>query len=159
MSEPLLPPEVLYLIFCQLPAQHLKNALLVCWRWRQVGEATGFWRNVNLRVTRENIRLMPEVLGARRMLEVREITVEDVGEVEQVEELLLAISLHRGVTRLNLAGTNLTTVEPKLLTRAVGKMDRLKVHAARLTTQQIEAILVALGKAWNLAQALNGQDF
>ena len=102
---------------------------------------------------------MPEVLGARRMLEVREITVEDVGEVEEVEELLLAISLHRGVTRLNLAGTDLTTVEPKLLTRAVAKMDRLKVQAARLTTQQIEAILVALGQAWNLAQALNGQDF
>ena len=87
MSEPLLPPEVLYLIFCQLPAQHLKTALLVCCRWRQVAEAPGLWKNVNLRVTRENIGLMPDVLGARRMLDVSEITVGDVEKVEYEEKV------------------------------------------------------------------------
>ena len=86
MSDPLLPPEVLYLIFCQLPAQHLKTALLVCSTWRQVGEAPGLWKNVNLRVTRENMDVMPEVLGARRMLAVQEITVEDVETVEEKVE-------------------------------------------------------------------------
>ena len=67
MALPALPPEVLYLVFCQLPPRHLKAALLVCRAWRQLGEAPRLWKRVNLRVTRENIRLMPEVLGARRM--------------------------------------------------------------------------------------------
>ena len=87
MSEPVLPPEVLHLIFSLLPPRHLAPALLVCWMWRQVGEAPGFWRNVILRVTRENIGIMPEVLSARRMLEVTEITVGDVKDVEMVEDV------------------------------------------------------------------------
>ena len=40
MSDLVLAPEVLHLIFCLLPLQDLKTVLLVCSRWRQVGEAT-----------------------------------------------------------------------------------------------------------------------
>ena len=62
-------------IFRQLAPRHLKTALLVCSRWRQVGEAPGLWRNVHLRLTRENIRLLPGLLGARRVGAVREVTI------------------------------------------------------------------------------------
>ena len=142
MSDSVLPPELLHLIFCHLAPRHLKIALLVSSRWRQVGEAPVLWRHVNLRLTRENIRFLPELLGARRMAAVREVTIEDV---EEVEELLLAVSMHQGLSRLNFNGTDLTSVEAELLARLVHGVDRLEVEAAKLTTQQIEAILVALG--------------
>ena len=137
-----MPPELLHLIFRQLTPRHLKTALLVSSRWRQVGEAPGLWRDVHLRLTRQNIRILPGVLGARRMAAVREVTIEDV---EGAEELLLAVSRHRGLTQLNLSGTDLTSVEAELLARLVHGVDRLEVEAAKLTTQQIEAILVAGG--------------
>ena len=142
MCDSLLPPEVLHLIFRHLSPRHLKTALLVSSRWRQVGEAPGLWMDVHLRLTRENIRLQPGLLGARRMAAVREVTIEDV---EGVEELLLAVSRHWGLTQLNLSGTDLTSVEAELLARVVHGVDRLEVQAAKLTTQQIEAILVAVG--------------
>ena len=142
MWDSMLLPEVLHLVFSLLPPRHLKPALLVCCSWRQVGEAPSLWKNVNLRVTRENISLMPEVLVARRMLAIREITL---GDVAVVEEVLAAVSQHRGVIRLNLTGTDLTAVEPQLLARVVHGVNRLYVEAAKLTNQQIEAILGALG--------------
>ena len=172
MVDPVLPREVLHLVFCHLSPDHLKAALLVCRCWREVGEAPGLWKNINLRITRKDFGLIPEVLAARRMLAVREITleekkeeeveeakeakeVEDVEEakeakevyeeVAEVEEVLLAICRHRGMTRLNLAGTDLRSVDHGLLARLVHRLKRLDVTAAKLTSQQIEAILVALG--------------
>ena len=220
MSEPVLPPEVLHLIFTLLPPHHLAAALQVCWVWRQVGEAARLWRNVILRVNRDNIGLMSEVLAARRMLEVTEITIGDVqhveivedvekvedfekvenidkvfrGEirlltarsfkkvenikkvkdvekvedvekvkdvntiedikkvdntkkvedVENVEALLLAISRHRGVTKLNLFGTDLTSVEAGLLAGVLSGVGWLELEAAKMSTRQMETFLGAI---------------
>ena len=41
--------------------------------------------------------------------------MENVEDVDKVEALLMAISRHRGVTRLNLCGTDLTSVEAGVL--------------------------------------------
>ena len=150
MADLVLPPELLHLIFRQLPLLHLKTALLVCSRWRQVGQAPGLWRDVNLRVTTENISLMPEVLAARRFLAVKEITVEDVGKVEDEErvedanKVLLAICQHKGVKKVNLLGTDLTTVESGLLTRLLTGLEWVEVEEAKMTTRQLEALLEAL---------------
>ena len=92
MWDSVLPPEVLRLVFSLLPPRHLKNALLVSSSWREVGEAPRLWQTINLKITKQNLRLMPGVLGARRMLAVREITVEEVEELEELEELLMALS-------------------------------------------------------------------
>ena len=197
MSDPVLPPEVLHLIFSMLSPRHLAPALQVCWLWREVGEAPRLWRNVILRVDRVNIGFMPKVLAARRMLEVTEITVgevkhvemevdvenlenidkvfreeiriltrrslkkvenaknvEDVEKVEntekvenmeKVEALLLAISRHRGVTRLNLSGTDLTSVGAGLLAGVLAGVDRLEMEAANMSTRQMETFLGAIG--------------
>ena len=223
MSEPVLPPEVLHLIFTLLPPRHLAAALQVCWLWRQVGEAARLWRNVVLRVNRDNIGLMSEVLAARRMLEVTEITVGDVKHVEMVEDvekvedfekvenidkvfrgeirlltarsfkqvenlkkvkgvekvedienfekvenvnaiedikkvdnakkvedvedveaLLLAISRHRSVTKLNLYSTDLTSVEAGLLAGVLSGVGWLELEAAKISTRQMETFLGAI---------------
>ena len=150
MMDLLLPPEVLHLVFCHLSPGYLKPALLACRTWRDVGQAPSHWKNVNLRATKENLGLIPEVLSTRRMLAIREVTLDKVEEVEEVEEVLLAISRHRGMTRLNLTGTDLSLVDSCLLAGVVHRMDRLDVRAAKLTTQQIQAILMALGRETKL---------
>ena len=161
MWDAMLPPEVLHLVLSLLPPRHLKTALLVCWSWRQVGEAPGLWKNVNLRVTRENISLMSEVMAARRFLAVKEITVEDVGKVEDEERveaakkvgvemvfrplyILLPISQHQGVKRVNFLGTDLTLVETGLLARLLTGLDWVEMEEAKMTTRQLEAFLEAL---------------
>ena len=49
--------------------------VLVCRRWREVGEAPGLWAWVVLRVTREKLASMPKVLDSRRLAAVRRIRV------------------------------------------------------------------------------------
>ena len=66
---------VLELVFRLLPLRDMKNVVLVCHLWRDVGEASGLWAWIVLRVTRENMSLMPERLGCRRMRAVRKIRV------------------------------------------------------------------------------------
>ena len=62
----LLPPKMLHQVFRLLPPRDMKNVLLVCQLWREVGEAPGLWSWVVLRVTRENMANMPEVLRQLR---------------------------------------------------------------------------------------------
>ena len=66
---------VLQLVFGLLPYSDLKNVVLVCRLWREVGEAPGFWAWVVLRLTRENMSTMPERLESWRMRAVRELRV------------------------------------------------------------------------------------
>merc|ERR1711971_23987 len=45
-----LPPELLSCIFGFLPFGDLKNALLVCRRWMEVGEQPCLWESFNLKL-------------------------------------------------------------------------------------------------------------
>ena len=71
-----LPPEMLERVFLQLPPSSLKVVVLVCRRWREVGEAPGLWAWVVIRVTRENMSNMVERLDCRRLRAVRELRVK-----------------------------------------------------------------------------------
>ena len=62
-----LPADVLEKIFRLLPPRDLRQVVLVCRRWREVGEAPRLWNWVTVTVTKENISKMPKVLRRRRM--------------------------------------------------------------------------------------------
>ena len=149
----MLPSELLYLAFRLLPPRDLKTAVLVCRRWREVGQAQGLWAWVLLRVTRENMATMAtRVLGSRRLQAVRRVRLEVVAS----EELLERIVVHPGLKILDIkcpprgearrihgilarefppyweeegeveeaeAGTNL--LHSKLLVKAINKMEEV----------------------------------
>ena len=102
---------MLHQVFCLLPPRDLKNVVLVCRLWREVGDWPGFWAWVwayalwpgqlaGLRVTRENMSSMPERLGSRRMRAVRVLWVERGAEV--TEEVVLAVARHPGMRAVKL---------------------------------------------------------
>ena len=62
-----LPEAVLKKIFRLLAPRDLRTVVLVCRRWREVGEAPRLWPWVTVTVTRENINKMNKVLARRRM--------------------------------------------------------------------------------------------
>ena len=90
-----LPSEILYLIFRHLiplatfthpepqPKDwlHLIRARQVCQLWRDVGDAPGLWQRIRLKVTRNNLSVMPSLMGAWRMRNVRCINFCEEGEV------------------------------------------------------------------------------
>ena len=54
-------PELLEMVFRLLPRRDLKVVVLVCKRWREVGEAPVLWAWVCLRVDKERVASMPEM--------------------------------------------------------------------------------------------------
>ena len=138
---------VLRLVFGLLPPRDLKNVVLVCQLWREVGEAPGLWAWVVIRVTRDNVSTMPERLDCRRMWAVRELRVE--WGVEVSEEVLMAVARHQGLRVVELKQVNLSSVDPGLLARVVGGLEEVVMCSrpdTRLTVQQWEAIFTAISE-------------
>ena len=65
-----------------------------------MGKALGLWSGLVLKVTRENLATMAEVLGCRRQGAVRKIMVRAVSE-----QLLEAVTRHEGLRVMDVAGT------------------------------------------------------
>ena len=70
----MLPSELLFLIFKLLRHQDLKQAVAVCRRWRDVGEAASLWTWVCPRITVKNTDHAYDMLTCRRMQSVSDIT-------------------------------------------------------------------------------------
>ena len=138
----LLPPEMLHQVFWQLPPRELKNVVLVCRLWREVGEEPVLWAGVIPRVTRENMSTMPERLGSKRMRAVRELRVK-LG-VEVSEEVLEAVARHRRLRVVEMGCAKLSSVDPSLLASAVSRLEEVGMDRTELTVLQVEAIMTAI---------------
>ena len=152
------PAEMLERIFRLLPHRDLKAVVLVCRRWKQVGEAPRLWAWVVLTVTVENISYMPKVLEARRLQAVKELVLTHIGEDEK---LLKAVVEHQGLKKLEFVCENLGGLEQpeqlwpivqpsvRLLGQAVARMEVVTVmEPSVLTSWQEQQIFkaIALGE-------------
>ena len=114
---------VLELVFRLLPLRDMKNVVLVCHLWREVGEAPSFWAWVRMTVTGENMSTMPERLDSRRMRAVREVRMRWREEVS--EEVMEAVARHPGLRLVEMCGANLSSVDAGLLARVVDKLEEV----------------------------------
>jgi len=71
-----LPAEILDKIFSYLTLKELSVMLLVCRRWRQVGETPGLWASATVRVNSNNILDMSRILNTGRLGAVRKFIIE-----------------------------------------------------------------------------------
>ena len=71
-----LPTEMLLYIFEMLSYRDLKIAMLVCRRWREIGEIQQLWGSLPVIVNKRNISVMPEILSTTRMLGLNKLRIE-----------------------------------------------------------------------------------
>ena len=71
-----LPDEILLRIFEYLSYKQLKQVVLVCKRWRMIGETPTLWSDFPLSVTNWNMSVMPIILKYRRLELLKEIFIE-----------------------------------------------------------------------------------
>ena len=122
--------------------------VLVSRLWREVGEAPGLWAWVKLRLTRENIDRMWEVVGSRRMGGVQVVKVQEYLPAQhlwQLEPIFTAV--WGGVTsikKLHISNINLSSLDPALLACAVGRLEEVWLNETQLTPRQAEMVINAL---------------
>ena len=161
-----LPAEMMERIFRLLPPRTLRMVVLVCRRWRELGEDPVLWCQLCLAVNERNLSFMSEMLSSRRLQEVRKLIIETpvteeelqsvmrhpgLRELKIVERMLripeylfTAVNEVSQLKSLDISWNDLSSVEPGLLTRAVTMLESLNVSEGLLTTQQTESILAAI---------------
>jgi len=165
-----LPAEVLERIFQSLSYRDLRMAVLVCRRWREVGETPELWSSLPVTVNTRTLSLMPEILSSWRLRDVRKFVIRTSVSEEELSSILIRPGLRELVIAPDLLSSReatllftticggsqlkildvsynvLTLVEPGLLARAVSKLEVLEVAWSELTAQQTEAILTAVSE-------------
>jgi len=163
-----LPTEMLLYIFEMLSYRDLKIAMLVCRRWREIGEIQQLWGSLPVIVNKRNISVMPEILSTTRLLGLHKLRIE----TDLSEKVSQTIARHPGLREfelserndeqtiisvlnvicsregqgmnLRLKNKNVSGVDAELLARAVIKLETLEFSNTQLTQQQIVAILTAV---------------
>ena len=140
-----LPPEILERVFHLLPPRDLKAVVLVCRRWREVGEVPVLWTWVATPFTQTNfssdLGLVVKMLKSRRLEWVNRANVRKVSE----EFLEVAIS-HPGLKTLDMSNTNVSDMNSSLLSRAITGMDEADLGRSTLTRQQAAHMFTALAE-------------
>ena len=79
-------------------------AMLVCRRWREVGEDCRLWNKFRIVIKKENIETVPKILNCRRLRMVRDIEVRKMSD-----KILESVLRLRGLHTLRIVGCYLTT--------------------------------------------------
>ena len=164
-----LPTEMLLWIFKQLSYRDLKIVMLVCRRWREIGETPRLWSSLPVIVNTRNMSVIPEILTTRRMCGLNKLWIEatlskkvsqtivrhtGLRELELFRRFnnktitsVLTVICSQGcqVTNLKINGYKMFGVDPGLLARAVTKLEILNVFSGiELTQRQNVAILLSV---------------
>jgi len=98
-----LPPELLNNIFRFLPYTDLKNVVLVCRFWREVGERASLWSNFKLDFTDgDTNRQLLQVLRLSRLQSLQHISLECVEDSSLLALLQIIIDNCLGIRKLSL---------------------------------------------------------
>ena len=89
-----LPVEMLLEIYELLPYKDLKNVVLVCRRWREIGETPRLWSSFPVIVKTRNMSVMSEILSSRRMKQLKKLRIES-----SLSEEVLQIIINHPVLR------------------------------------------------------------
>ena len=165
-----LPVEMLLGIFELVSYKDLKNVVLVCRRWREIGETPRFWSSFPAKVKTRNMSVMSEMLSSRRMKQLKKLTIEStlseevshtimnhpvlrefkLSEEEEPQTIISVLNVicsreYKG-TVLDMSENNMLDIDPELLAKVVTKLQKLEINCTELTLQQAAAIFTAVSE-------------
>jgi len=142
-----LPPELIERIFHFLSPRDLNTAVLVCKRWRVLGEKPELWSSLPVTVTTMNISMMPEILSSKRLSAVSKFIIKprvsqqfllSLLEREGIKELVIHSSLWSPLPSTSNDQFDRTPVDKALLTKPVTRLEASDVRYTPLTPKQTE---------------------
>ena len=134
-----LPVEILEKIFQFLPLKDLCLALLVCRRWREVGETPALWSQFTVTVDKRNQLMVTDIMRSRRMKAVREMIIGEF--VSLPEKGWMAVIGHTGLRELRVGCGSMLRTESGLVGRVVTSVETVSVCDAMLSTEQVTSIM------------------
>jgi len=150
-----LPTEILRMVFRNFSNQDLGKVMLVCKRWREVGDVLWSWPPEHvLSVGRADLNM----LDINRVRGFERITiVNEDWEEEDLEELLDSIMMLPKVFILNMPGIDLTSLNPDALAEIVtNKMEHVDMSHCMLTDIQLDKLFGEIDEIFELQLQISG---
>ena len=171
-----LPVEMLLEIYELLSYKDLKNVVLVCRRWREIGETPRLWSSFPVIVKTRNMSVMSEILSSRRMMELKKLRIEStlseevsqtimnhpvlrefkLSRVNDKQTIIFVLNVICGResqgTVLDMDSNTMFGIDPELLAKVVTKLEKLDIDDTELTQQQAAAILTAVSEGSKMTE-------
>jgi len=156
-----LPAEVLEKVFQLLPLPTLQVVVLVCRRWRELGELPQFWTWLNNMLKRGNLVIVPIVKEMRKLKTVKKLVMnkrmvtaallEVMARQAEIEELVLTNKMHCSHQRQlcqqclsylsSTSGLGLNLVKPNDLANSLSQLRKVGLNGVQLTEGQVSELL------------------
>ena len=158
------------MIFELVSYKDLKNVVLACRRWREIGETPRLWSSFPVIVKTRNMSVMSEILSSRRMKQLEKLRIISILSKEVLQTIMdhhvlrefklsrindkqTIISLlniicsreYKG-TVLEMSENDMFDIDPELLAKVVTKLQKLEINCTELTLQQAAAIFTAVSE-------------
>ena len=150
-----MPTEVMLRIFRMLSNQELSKVVLVCRRWRAVGEDPSLWTWDRIIVSSY---YDVKMLGIKRLQHAQEIIVKGVWGSKQLVKLFQAVARLQNISYLCMPRVNLSSLEPELLVTAAIKVEELIMFNCQITSRQAVAMFEGFSDSSKLATLAIGTN-
>merc|ERR1719474_1247938 len=135
------------------------NVVLVCRRWRTLGEDPSLWSDFVVTYTRQHV---PEMLSIRRLQKVQHINIrcKDSFNKQEADKFFSFLENLKHLKQLTgLSGFNYMSVEPEMFGKVLSRLTDIDINNTRVTDMQLEELcrmMPITGKVKRLGmQALN----
>jgi len=144
-SISVLPAEILSMIFSMMSNKDLAKVIMVCKRWREVGEVLWTWDMIDL--NRGDL----EMLGIKRLEHVEEISLDrDDWKNDELETVFKTVKSLRKLYYLDMGGNSLTSIETGLLVDMVTSVEFVNMSECEFTKQQLDTLLETMDETQQL---------
>ena len=150
----ILPPEILLKIFHYLTNLDMQVVVLVCRKWRELGETPSLWtwdKWVTIRSHNMYILESRMLLGKRLWIRGDWTPVE----VEDLSQILVRLN---NLCCLDMCGINLSQVNPDVLGMIINKLENVNINKCQLTSQQCETMFNIMVLATKLRMLVIGHN-
>ena len=141
------PCEMLERVFCLLAPSDLRSVVLVCRRWREVGEAPHLWAHQGLTLTERNLAGVEEVLTTRRLAGLQSLTLKTISQ-----DLFHYLHGLTSIRNLDMSKVKLTYLENGLLPllQSLPRLERLALKGCGLSHLQATQVCQVLREGGGL---------
>ena len=149
----MLPNEILEKVLGYLSHNDLKRALLVCRRWREVGQSWRLWTWAQFRLDEKDLEdpSWPEPLKKLEVtklqaggltLSERFLKERNVGD--KVTEFLQAVAESSDLKKMRLTRVDLSAIPKKLVARALSSVEELVLQSTSISSDQATALFTEM---------------
>ena len=158
-SANILPVEILRKIIFLLPISDLKNVVLVCKTWLEVGSEPKLWEKFRLCINFKNVSRSKELLESPRMGAMKSVRfLAWFVPVRTSEEVIREISKHSDVEELIIRGCIWLfhgwneELDSDLLSFCINKMKKVSMFKTKVSKEQVDKIFHDMRENTNLTE-------